>query len=142
MKKYLEQRLEELELEVKLLKAKIKLNETKDTSKYLNNYPKYDPFKDYMYNSNANSTYEFNSETILPPYPDIWDSWDEKNPEDVISEKSQTTIPDWGVTSEFDKTDKDFLKWLKSHEAKNAYEISKNITNKYGKSEYRPFKVK
>ena len=41
MKKYLEQRVEELELEVKLLRAKIKLNEPNGTSKYINNYSKY-----------------------------------------------------------------------------------------------------
>ena len=186
MKKYLEQRLEELELEVKLLKAKIKLNETKDTSKYVNNYPTYDPFKDYMHNASVNlmstpdletafaspfdkSNFEksplvsISTQTNLdtqpyyiltdssslpgldsdfPPYPDIWGSWDEKNQEDVISEENQSQIPDWGVASEFDKMDKDYLGWLKSNEAKNVYEISKHITNKYRKSEHRPFKVK
>jgi hypothetical protein len=47
--KYLEQRIQELELEVKLLKAKNKLN---DTSSYLNNYPPYNNpnSPDYMYN--------------------------------------------------------------------------------------------
>jgi len=56
MKKYLEQRVEQLELEINLLKAKFKLEETKSksTSSYLNNYPKYDPFKDYMHNSSEN----------------------------------------------------------------------------------------
>jgi hypothetical protein len=56
MKKYLEQRVEALELEISLLKAKFKLEETKSksTSSYLNNYPKYDPFKDYMHNSSVN----------------------------------------------------------------------------------------
>lgn len=63
--KYLEQRVDELEKELSLLKAKFKLN---DTSKYLNNYPKnIDPYKletrttglitrndDYMYNSSVN----------------------------------------------------------------------------------------
>ena len=186
MKKYLEQRVEELELEVKLLRANIKLNETKDTSKYINNYPKYDPFKDYMHNASVNlmstpdletafavpfdksnfeksplvstttqtnlntqpyyisteSNYLPSLDSDFPPYPDTWGSWDEKNPEDVISEKNQTAIPDWGFVSEFDKMDKDFLKWVSSHEGKNAYEISKHITNKYKKSEYRPFKVK
>ena len=78
----------------------------------------------------------------FPSYPDMWGSWDEKNSEDVISETPQTTIPSWGFVSEFDKMDKDFLEWLKSNEAKNAYEISKNITDKYGKNNYRPFKAK
>ena len=163
MKKYLEQRVEELELEVKLLRAKIKLNDTKDTSKYLNNYPKYDPLKSYspsdgfMYNSSSNLDTAFaspfdpltpavNLETIthldsdFPPYPDILDSWD-NNPDDIIEEES-STIPNWGFVSEFDKMDKDFLEWLKSNEAKNAYEISKNITDKYGKTNYRPLKAK
>ena len=184
MKKYLEQRVEELETEVKLLRAKIKLNETKDTSKYVNNYPKYDPFKDYMHNASVNlmstpdletafaspfdkSNFEKNPlvsittptnldtrmyyisaesnylpsvDSDFPPYPDIWGSYD-PNPEDVI-EATSNSIPDWGVTSKFDKMDKDFLDWANSHEATNAYEISKHITNKYGKSKYRPFKTK
>lgn len=164
MKKFLEQRVEELELEVKLLRAKIKLSETKDTSKYLNNYTKHEPFKDYMYNSSSTLISEPELETAFasldavvklesithldsdfPPYPDIWGSWDDKNPKnplDVISEENPPAIPDWGGTSEFDKTDKDFLEWLKSNEAKNAYEISKHITNKYNKAVYRPFKAK
>ena len=66
MKKYLEQRVEELELEVKLLKAKIKLNETKDTSKYINNYPKYNVFKDYIYNSSLNLMSTPDLETTFP----------------------------------------------------------------------------
>lgn len=186
MKKYLEQRIEQLEQEVSLLKAKIRLNDTKDTSRYLNNYPKYNPYKDYIYNSSLNLMSTPDLETAFassfdksnfeksplvsittptnldtqpyyistesnhlpsldsnfPPYPDIWGSWDEKNPEDIISENPQSTIPDWGVTFEFDKMDKDFLEWLKSNEAKNAYEISKTITDKHGKTNYRPFKVK
>ena len=136
MKKYLEQRVEELELEVKLLRAKIKLNEPNGTSKYINNYPKCDPFKDYMHDSNVNSM----SETDFPPYPDILDSWD-NNPDDIVEEES-TTIPSWGFVSEFDKIDKDFLEWTRSHEGRNAYEISKHITNKYNKAVYRPFKAK
>ena len=149
MKKYLEQRVEELELEVKLLRAKIKLNEPNGTSKYINNYPKYDPLKsvynpnnDYMYESSATLTPEQDSETSLPPYPDILGSWVEKNPLDVISEKNPSTIPEWGPLSEFDKMDKDFLEWIRSHEGRNAYEISKHITNKYNKAVYRPFKAK
>jgi hypothetical protein len=134
MKKYLEQRVEELELEVKLLRAKFKLEETKNkfTSSYLNNYPKYDPFKtaypsdaDYMYNSHVNLMSEPELETAFPPYPHISGSWDEINLEDVITD---TVIPSWGFVSEFDKMDKDFLEWLKSNEAKNAYEISKHTT--------------
>ena len=60
----------------------------------------------------------------------------------MISEETSSLIPEWGNESKFDKTDKDFLEWLKSNEAKNAYEISKHITDKYGKVNYRPFKEK
>jgi hypothetical protein len=151
MKKYLEQRVEELELEVKLLRAKFKLEETKNksTSSYLNNYPKYDPLKtayppdtDYMYNSHVNLMSEPDLETAFPPYPHISGSWDEINPEDAISVNTDTAIPDWGFVSEFDKMDKDFLEWLKSDEAKNAYEVSKRITTVGQKNVYRSFKVK
>ena len=153
MKKYLEQKVEELELEVKLLRAKFKLEETKNksTSSYLNNYPKYEPLKtayppdtdtDYMYDSHVNLMSEPDLETDFPPYPHISGSWDKINPEDVISVDTNTAIPDWGFISEFDKMDKDFLEWIKSNEAKNAYEISKHITNNYEKNTYRPFKVK
>ena len=83
MKKYLEQRVEELESEVKLLRAKLKLNETKDTSKYLNNYSKYEPLKS-VYNSSLNLMSTPDSETAFPPYPNILGSWYEPNPEDVI----------------------------------------------------------
>ena len=139
MKKYLEQRVEELELEVKLLRAKIKLNEPNGTSKYINNYSKYDPFKDYMHDSNVNSM----SETDFPPYPDILSSWDEKNPKDVISDDYQQTIPDWGFVHKFVETDGDFLAWTKSNEAKEAYNISKTKwTENYENHIYRPFKVK
>jgi hypothetical protein len=68
--KYLEQRVEELELEVKLLKAKNKLN---DTSIYLNNYPPYNnPNKeDYMYNPSINLMSEPDLETAIS---NPWDS--------------------------------------------------------------------
>jgi hypothetical protein len=123
MKKYLEQRVEELELEVKLLRAKFKLEETKSksTSSYLNNYPKYDSLKtaypsdtDYMYNSHVNLMSEPDLETVFPPYPHIPGSWDEIiNPEDIIREDEQPLTP-WGFESEFDKMDKDFLEWIKN----------------------------
>jgi hypothetical protein len=79
--KYLEQRVEELELEVKLLKAKNKLN---DTSGYLNNYPPYnDPNKeDYMYNHldmSLLSGVNIDSSDLpqcYPPYPDVIGSYD------------------------------------------------------------------
>jgi len=61
--KYLEQRVEELELEIKILKAKNKLN---DTSSYLNNYPPYNNHneEDYMYNhSNMSSLSEYELES-------------------------------------------------------------------------------
>jgi len=79
--KYLEQRVEELELEVKLLKAKNKLN---DTSGYLNNYPPYnDPNKeDYMYNHldmsllSESAVDSSDLPQCYPPYPDIIGSYD------------------------------------------------------------------
>ena len=188
MKKYLEERVEALELEVKLLRAKIKLNEKNDTSKYLNNYKKYDPFKDYMHNPSVNlmsepdletafpslfdkteinknplNSISFNSDLKIDPfyasdvkvklplksdsdfteYPDIVGSWDDdKDPIDIIAEENNESIASWGFVSELGKMDKDFLEWVRSYEGKNAYEISKNITNNYEKNTYRPFKVK
>lgn len=68
MKKYLEQRIEELELEVNLLKAKIKLNETKDTSKYLNNYKKHEPLKSYKAYNKCNVTQSCSNNSHVPSY--------------------------------------------------------------------------
>jgi hypothetical protein len=82
--KYLEQRVEELELEIKLLKAKNKLN---DTSSYLNNYPPYkDPNKeDYMYND-PNITL-FSESKLESSNNHFWDYSElEKNPLDTITE--------------------------------------------------------
>jgi hypothetical protein len=203
MTKYIEQRIKDLEIEVSLLKAKFKLEEIKakstSTSAYLNNYPHYEPFKDFMHDSSENlmsvpnsetafstpynkedtmkaslvsltvpsqSDSDFNSYQIsanhepiysegsnLPPYPDNIDSW-ETNPEDVVDEygfkKNYETTPitTWGFISEFDKTDKDFLEWIKTNgkkayeDANNAYKISKCITTAGKKNTYRPFKVK
>ena len=187
MKKYLEQRVEELELEVKLLKAKFKLEETKvkSTSTYLNNYTYYDPSKIYNYDWGLNlmsepdletafanpfdknemdknplNSLSFNSDLKIDPfyasdvkvklpsksdseYPNILGSWDDdKDPIDIIAEENNEAITSWGFVSEFSKMDKDFLEWVRSYEGKNAYEISKHITNNYEKNTYRPFKVK
>ena len=95
-----------------------------------------------MYNSHVNLMSEPDLETAFPSYPHISGSWDEINPEDVIFVNTDTVIPSWGFVSEFDKMDKNFLEWANSHEATNACKISKHITNKYGKSKYRPFKTK
>lgn len=158
---YLEQRVEELELEVKLLKAKNKLN---DTSKYLNNYPKnIDPYKidDYIYNSSINlmeepqldtvfaspwdkqlDTFTFKlssmvDDTLTNPdyieytdYPDIIGSWDDNrtNKEDIITA--------WGFESQYDKSDKDFLKYLNTKPKNNlnmkTY-TEQNIEKTFGK---------
>jgi hypothetical protein len=182
MKKYLEQRVDELEVEVNLLKAKLKLNETKDTSKYINQYPKHDQFKDYIYNCSINLMSEPDFETAFPspfdqsefeknplstvtvkqpthsddtlnsyknlsfddypPYPDILGSYDSNLEDVVIINEDITPITPWGFVSEFDKMDKDFLEWLKSNEAKNAYEISKHPTTGGKKNIYPSFKVK
>jgi len=126
--KYLEQRVEELELEVKLLKAKNKLEETKS--------------KDYMYNHSK----------LDPDYPSIIGSWDDFDkgtmqewasfnqksnipsyPGDVMSENVtddygykmnyEEPITTWGFVSKYDKMDKDFLK--------NSLELK--IEEKFGK---------
>lgn len=90
--KYLEQRVEELEKEVNLLKAKIKLN---DTSSYLNNYPPYNDRdkKDYMYD-HSNKT--LLSESGLGTYVShFWDSSElEKNPLDTITTKLSSIFED------------------------------------------------
>ena len=100
--KYLDERVEDLELEVKLLKAQIKLQETKttgfvdkqpirlgkkDTSHYLNNYP---PTPDWR-NKEIND-YMFNPITNLMSEPDLettfaspWNSSEIKNSLDTIA---------------------------------------------------------
>ena len=180
--KYLEQRVEELELEVTLLRALIKLQETKttgfvnkqpirlekkDTSHYLNNYPPAPDWRnkeinDYMFNPSVNLLSEpdletafaspwdsfeihknplntvtvnlssmfadnllpnpdyvdsFDNPAYYPEYPNIIGSWDEGSRDDVITS--------WGIASEFDKMDKDFLRYLNSTE--------KKIEKKFGK---------
>jgi len=142
MKKFLEERLEALELEVNLLKAKSKLEETKSKSisSYLKNCEwELDPF----YLSDVEVKLPSKLDSDFPEYPNILGSWDDdKNPIDIIAEENNEAIDSWGFLSEFSKMDKDFLEWIKSHEGRNAYEISKNITNNYTKNIYRPFKVK
>ena len=99
--KYLEQRVEELELEVKLLKAKNKLN---DTSRYFNNYPPYkDPNKeDYMYNHldmSLLSGVNVDSSDLpqcYPPYPDVigsYDNFDWNTMKDWVSFNQTDEIP-------------------------------------------------
>lgn len=68
--KYLEQRVDELEKEVNLLKAKNKLN---STSYYLNNYPTYNNpnEKDYVYNPSVNLMSKPDLETA---FASPWDS--------------------------------------------------------------------
>lgn len=166
MKKYLEERVEALELEIKLLKAKDKLNsmdymynscanlmcepdlETSFASPFdknpldtisLNSELKIDPF----YASDVEVKLPSKLDSDFPEYPNILGSWDDdKNPIDIIAEENNEAITSWGFLSEFSKMDKDFLEWVKSHEGRNAYEISKNITNNYTKNTYSPFKVK
>jgi hypothetical protein len=121
--KYLEQRVEELEKEVTLLKAKNKLEKNKS--------------KDYMYNHSK----------LDPDYPNIIGSWDDfdkgtcfnqKNnmpfyPNDVIDQNVtddygfkmnyEEPITNWRFESKYDKMDKDFLK--------NSLELK--IEEKFGK---------
>ena len=178
MKKYIEQRVDDLELEIKILKARDKLS-TKDIMFSNSSLPQ---APDYMYHSSVNLMYEptlatayssyFDSmdkvdlnikndplvsitqpkhldtesfhvpidksflpdswDTDFPPYPDTIDSWD-PNPGDVVDEygfkMNHETITSWGVISEFDKMDKDFLEWLKM-DGKRIFEESKIEKNK------------
>jgi hypothetical protein len=103
--KYLEQKLEELEKEVNLLKAKIKLQETKttgfikreNTSHYLNNYPPSPDWRnkeinDYMFNSSVNLLAEPDLETS---FTNPWDSSEMiKNTLDTITVGLSSTISD------------------------------------------------
>jgi hypothetical protein len=174
--KYLEQRVEELEKEVNLLKAKNKLN---DTSSYLNNYPPYNNpnSPDYMYNDPSLTllsepdfetsfaspwdssdtekqplntitlkTSSIVDDTIISDilnnidafeYPNIIGSWDDKPFNDVINENvtdeygfkmNDDVITSWGFESEFDKQDKDFLKYLNSTEKKIEKDFGKIIS--------------
>lgn len=153
--KYLEQRVEELELEVKLLKAKNKLKETKKLD-YLFSHSDQE-FIDHEFitkfgletsnghfwdsselQNNPLDTITVNLSSIaddniqnlnyvdsidlppdlpeyMPPYPDIIGSWDDKP-------------SDWGVNSEFDKQDKNFLEYLNSIEKKIEKDFGKIIS--------------
>jgi hypothetical protein len=89
--KYIEQRVEELEKEVNLLKAKNKLN---DTSRYLNNYKSYNNpnDKDYIYNPSVNLMSEPDLETSFGHF---WDSSDlEKNPLDTVTVNLSSIVED------------------------------------------------
>jgi hypothetical protein len=150
--KYLEQRIEELEKEVNLLKAKNKLN---DTSRYLNNYPPYNNpnSPDYMYN-HSNTT--LLSESGLGTYTGhFWDSSElEKNPLDTVTVNLSSIVDDstyyhpeypnilgswdnsinetdeYGFKMNYDKMDKDFLEWLSKDNKKTNLE--KKIESKFG----------
>lgn len=116
--KYLEQRVEELEQEVQELKIKLFQKEFKEAK------------HDYIYNHpNMTLLSQPNSETAFPPYPNILGSWDPNpdyvdstdlpthyppaNPEDIIKENTDEYGFKLNYESNFDKMDKDFLKWLK-----------------------------
>ena len=103
--KYLEQRIEELEREVKLLKAKNKLEETKltgilkqnDVCNYLNHYPPAPDWKnkeinDYMVNPSVNLMSEPDLETA---FASPWDSSEIiKNPLDTVTVYLSSTTND------------------------------------------------
>ena len=126
--KYLEQRVEELELEVKLLKAKNKLN---DTSGYLNNYPPFNDSnkEDYMYNHldmSLLSGVNIDSSDLpqcYPPYPDIIGSYDDFD---------WNTSKDW---ASFNQTDE--IPPYPSHE--EISEISLEQLNKIEKTIEKDF---
>jgi hypothetical protein len=147
--KYLEQRVEELELEIKLLKAKNKLN---DTSSYLNNYPPYnDPNKeDYMYND-PNITL-FSESKLESSNNHFWDYSElEKNPLDTITENLSSIeddnfpntdyvifsdLPEYyppypNILSSWDNCENDILQSEKGIKLKTYLE--KKIEEKYGK---------
>ena len=142
--KYLDERVEDLELEVKLLKAKNKLEETKKN--------------DYMYNhSNMTLLSEPNLETA---FASPWDSSElYKNPLDTITVNLSSIVDDtisnsnyvdsydlpeycppypniigswddkpWGIDSGYDKLDKDFLEFLNSTEKKIEKDFGKIIS--------------
>ena len=159
--KYLEQRVDELERELSLLKAKFKLN---DTSKYLNNYPKnIDPYKidDYMYNPSVNLMSEPDLDTAFAsPWDNQLDTFtfklssmvddtllncakipDSEYPDIIGSWDDNRTnkediITTWGFVSEFDKNDKDFLEYLNTNPEDNlnmkTY-TEQNIEKTFGK---------
>jgi hypothetical protein len=129
--KYLEQRVDELEKEVNLLKAKNKLSDTS-----------------YMYN---HSNMTLLSESGLGTFTGhIWDSSElEKNPLDTITVNLSSIADDstyyhpeypnilgswddkpstWGFNSEFDKMDKDFLEW--SSKVNKKPKLNSNLENK------------
>jgi hypothetical protein len=96
--KYLEQRVEELEKEVKLLNAKNKLN---DTSSYLNNYPPYNNpnSPDYMYNPSMNLMSVPDLETA---FASPWDSSEfEKNSLDTITVNLSSIANDNFINSDY-----------------------------------------
>jgi len=143
--KYLEQRVEELEKEVNLLKAKNKL---KDTSSYLDNYHPYNNpnSPDYMYNhSNTTLLSESGLGTYIGHY---WDSSElEKNPLDTITINLSSTLDDstyyhpeypnilgsWDENeNNFTQCEKDFWNSL-NEKPKLTTHFDNKIEEKYGK---------
>jgi hypothetical protein len=150
--KYLEQRVEDLEKEVTLLKIELQktteVDQNSNTSSYLNNYPPYNnPNKqDYMYN-HSNMTLLSESDltknpldTIAstlnfalsdseiheeyPEYPSIVGSWDDG----FNRNNEKSAITSLGFESEFDKQDKTFLKYLNSTEKTIEKEFGKIVS--------------
>ena len=153
MTKYLEQRVEDLELELKLLKAKDKLSSSDymyNPSVNLMSEPDLDttfssPFDKTDIDKNSLDVIRFQPnlkidpfyvpdvtieipsklDSDFPEYPDIVGSWDgDKNPEDVIIMENDDAITTWGFISNLDKMDKEFLDWLKTN-----YKNFKNENN-------------
>jgi hypothetical protein len=130
--KYLEQRVEELELEVKLLKAKNKLN---DTSSYLNNYPPYDNKNklDYMYNDPSLtllSEPDFETSFASP-----WDSSDtEKQPLNTITLKTSSIADDTIISDILNNIDAfEYPNIIGSWDDKSFNDvINENVTDEYG----------
>ena len=115
--KYLEQRVEELEKEVTLLKAKNKLEETKCRGvKCPSNPIKVKSLSSVSGDNllhNLDYVDSFDHPEYYPPYPNIISSWEDKP---------------WGIDSGFDKLDNDFLKYLNFTEKKIEKEFGKIIS--------------
>jgi len=137
--KYLEQRVEELEKEVALLKAKNNLNDNLNSMDYMYNHSsltmlpepdldtafaspwdtseiKKNPLDTITVKQPDHTDYEY------PGYPNILGSWVEGSSVEGSRDDVNAYL---GFLSEFDKMDKDFLEWLN---AKDPQELKTLIS--------------
>ena len=130
--KYLEQRVEELEKELKLLKAKNKLN---DTSGYINNYPPYNNpnKKDYMYNDPSLTL--LSEPDFETSFSSPWDSSDmDKNPLNTITLKTSSIVDDTIISDILNNIDTfEYPNIIGSWDDKSFNDvINENVTDEYG----------